>query len=115
MNLRPSILGLVTAAALLSLAASPARAMSPQDAKCRNNIAIGARKLVRTLINEQARCHHQRMLGKIPIITDCNDPDFLPGALKIVKAQQKLTAQVTRSCVGAWPCSCTHAPPPAVA
>jgi hypothetical protein len=81
-----------------------ASALSTADSVCRREIGKQAKKLAETLLKEKVRCHKLRMQSKISIpAADCNDPTTLPGALKILKAEQKLDENVAKKCIGASP------------
>jgi len=75
-------------------AAVPAFGATPDEAACRKALAAGVRKLVSTVMREQARCHEARMQsGSLAASkTDCNDQGQLPqkSRLKIDKLEAKL-------------------------
>lgn len=73
--------------------------LSLQDAKCRNRIGKGVRRLSDTVVKGSVACHHERMAGGVPPATDCNDPAQLAGA-KVTRARAVLSKLTLRGCGG---------------
>lgn len=65
---------------------------------CRRAVGAAVDQLAKTLVKEHSKCHKLRMRGKLDFFVDCNDPDQLPGADKVVRAGEKLVSSVLSSC-----------------
>ena len=84
------------------------------DMRCRQALALGARRLGATVLTEMQRCKQTSMLGELhhstydaaqrgrtPLRVDCYDLAALPGSSieKIDKAEAKLSALAQKMCV----------------
>lgn len=86
MQKNPSLLRrLVLGALSLALVTLPvgAGAQPPQavvDHLCLSHVFAGASKLGRDTVKQLGKCHSQRLNGKLPAATDCNDESNAPWA-----------------------------------
>src|SRR5215831_5138978 len=90
--------------ASLVLPAVAGTALSAADANCRKKIAGGARKVVSTVLKQEARCFSLLMKGTITG-TNCADPSdpAFPGALSVSQAALKLALTAQKGCAIASP------------
>lgn len=104
---RSRMLGLFVLPVVVGLAFSQGgdAQIAREQAKCRQMLGLGTRKLADTLIREQQKCHVARMVGTLPSSTDCSDASQLPQASldKIAKAETKLTSLAQGRCAAPVP------------
>lgn len=86
---------------LILLAGSASAQLPLQDAKCRNRIGKGVRRLSDAVVKGSLGCHRDRMLGGVSAATNCNDPSMLPAGNKVARARAVLAQLTARGCSGA--------------
>jgi len=104
---------LVLAALVALPGALVAQPFEAADARCRKALHSGAQRLGRMLLKEQNRCHQARMRGKLPLVTDCNDPASFLSPVRIARAEAAALRTAARCAKAAPPASLGYAACPA--
>ena len=115
MTFRTVVIALIAALfALGGVRVAAAQEMPSADMRCRQALALGARRLGATVLTEMQKCQQTRMLGELhnstydaaqrsrrPLRVDCYDLAALPGSSlrKIDKAEATLSSLAQMMCV----------------
>ncbi len=81
------------------------------ELKCRQTIAKSGAKLAGTIGKVQSRCHKDRLKGKVPVTTECNDTAQADTKNKIQRTKDKLRDRVagpSGKCTGFNPASLSY-------
>lgn len=92
--------GLGCALLILSMSSAASAALDPLSAKCRKALGAGVGKLTGIVVKEMERCHLDRLVSRLPNVTDCTDINSLPPTAinRLSTGSAKLAVLAAKRC-----------------